>query len=109
MNILTVFLTLLSIIATPTNELTMETLETRTQDTLIIEYTQGIVLNDDCDGMILNTDDDYYNYISYSCIKEAVNPGDIIETYFIYNPYTTYTDDIIQRIDVLADGNIYIN
>jgi hypothetical protein len=25
-------------------------------------------------------------------------------TYFIYNPYTSYTDDVLTRIDFIIDG-----
>ena len=85
-----------------TDELTAELLEHRTEsDKIIIERCIGIVTNIDRagDGKILNTDDDYYNYISYSGVDFETHDGTIILSYFIYNPNTDYIDDIIERYD----------
>lgn len=85
-----------------TDELTAEILEHRTEsDEIIIERCIGIVTNTDRagDGKILNTNDDYYNYISYSGVDFEIYSGTIILSYFIYNPGTDYTDDIIERYD----------
>lgn len=71
----------------------------------IIEYDLGVVLDDDGNGKVINTSETYYNYISYRFLP--VEEGEIIETYLIYNP--GFEDDIILRIDVLEDGNIYFN
>lgn len=79
------------------SNLDAETLENRTGK-LIIERIVGIVLNDAGDGKVLNTDDPYYNYISYSCIGNF-RTGDIVVTYLYYNPETGYVDDVIYRSD----------
>ena len=87
------------------DELTNEILTSRTADTLIIEQCEGVALND-IDGVITNTSTNY-NYISYRDVD--AKPGEAVTTYCIYNPYTQYEDDILYRIDVVEDGNIYIN
>ncbi len=84
-----------------TDELTNEMLENRDGE-IIVEKTIGIVLNDEGDGEILNTSDDYYNYINYSRVENA-KEGDIILTYCIYNPDTNYIDDILLRFDYIID------
>ena len=84
-----------------TDDLTAEILENRNGN-IIIEKTIGQVLNENGDGIVLNTDDDYYNYISYRYV-EGAQTGDIILTYFIYNPDTSYIDDIMDRFDYIID------
>lgn len=79
------------------SNLDAETLENRTGK-LIVERVVGIVLNDAGDGKVLNTDDSYYNYISYRCIGNF-RAGDIVVTYLYYNPETGYVDDVIYRSD----------
>lgn len=83
------------------DDLDCETLENRNGN-IIIEKIIGQVLSAEGDGIILNTEDDYYNYISYRGVKCA-EVGDIVLTYCIYNPDTTYTDDIIERFDYIID------
>ena len=84
-----------------TNDITYDLLVNRNGN-ILIERTIGQVLNENGDGLILNTDDDYYNYISYRSVKDA-QVGDIILTYFIYNPDTSYEDDILDRFDYIID------
>jgi hypothetical protein len=79
------------------SQLSAEILENRNGN-LIIERVVGIVLNDAGDGKVLNTDDPYYNYISYRCIGNF-RTGDIVVTYLYYNPETGYIDDVIYRSD----------
>lgn len=83
------------------DDLDCDILENRNGN-IIIEKIIGKVLNTDGDGIIINTEDDYYNYISYRGVKDA-QVGDIILTYCIYNPDTAYTDDIIDRFDYIID------
>lgn len=78
-----------------------EILETRGDD-LIIERCIGKVINKRKDGRIINTDDPYYNYISYKGVREA-KKGDIIMTLFVYNPGNSYCDDIVDRFDYIID------
>lgn len=68
---------------------------------LVIEKFIGIVLNDQGDGRILNTESEY-NYICYSCV-DNVKHGNIILTYCIYNPDSNYSDDIVARYDYVID------
>lgn len=69
-----------------------------------IETTQGIVLDEYGNGLDLNATD-RYNYISYRYIDPV--PGEEITTYCIIEGEEP--DNIIYRIDVKADGNVYIN
>lgn len=89
-----------------TDELTAEILENRTQqDSIIIERVIGMVTNreQNGDGIVLNTSDTEYNYISYRSVDFETCDGTIILTYFIYNPGTDYVDDIMERYDFLLD------
>ena len=47
---------------------------------------------------------DYY-YISYRSVEDF-QEGDTILTYFIYNPDTNYTDDILERFDYVIDREV---
>ena len=84
------------------NDITAEIIESRTKDEIIIERCIGIVTNamQEGDGQVLNTDDSYYNYISYRSI-DGIEKGNIILTYLIYNPNSGYIDDIIERYDYI--------
>lgn len=84
--------------------LTEEMLLNRSKDgTIIIERVIGIVLDSDLNGEIINTDDGYY--INYSHIKD-IKEGDIILSYFVYNPDTNYIDDILYRFDYVLDSTM---
>lgn len=90
------------------DELTEEILINRTKnDTLIIERIIGVVTNKNRkgDGKILNTTDEYYNYINYSNADLPITDGTILLTYCIYNPDSDYTDDIVDRFDFILDRN----
>lgn len=71
--------------------------ERKEKNILYIEINYGTCLNANGDGKI-DTIDSYYNYISYRSM-EGVKAGDRIITYCIYNPYTTWYDDIAERYD----------
>ena len=85
-----------------TNELTYEMLTNR-NGKIIIEKVIGKVENDNLDGKILNCIDEEHDYICYKRV-DGVKKGNIVLTYFIYNPYTSYTDDVLTRIDFIIDG-----
>ena len=88
-----------------TDDLTLEAITTRTErNALVIERLVGVVLDTDGNGRILNTDDPYYNYISYRGV--SLNPGDIIVTYCIYDPSTDAEDDIMERFDTIICNSI---
>ena len=84
-----------------TDDLTLDEIITRQdRDALVIERMVGVVLNENGDGRVLNTEDTYYNYISYRYVTGA-RPGDIVVTYCIYNPENNVEDDIIERYDTI--------
>ena len=78
-----------------TYELTADILESRTEENIIVEVCVGTVLNENLDG------EAYGYYISYRSV-ENVQPGDTVITYFVYNPYNNYVDDIVERFDIIV-------
>lgn len=83
-----------------TDDLSTEILETRQgKGKLIIERCVGIVTDaEKGDGKILNTTSEY-DYISYRGVKGNLHKGDIVITYFVYNPDNNYVDDM-ERYDL---------
>lgn len=68
---------------------------------LIIERCIGVVVDEKTgEGHVIDCPD---LYVSYRCVPDIHN-GDIICTYFVYNPDTNYVDDIISRFDYIVDG-----
>lgn len=82
-------------------DLTMDALKNR-KGKIIIEQCIGIVTSSKGDGKILNGNDLEYDYINYSRVED-INVGDIILTYFVYNPDSNIIDDIIYRTDYIID------
>lgn len=78
------------------DQLTWKMLERRKNKVLFIEISKGTQLNTKGDGKI-ETKDPYYNYISYK--RCGFRKGDKIRTYCIFNPYTNWEDDVIERYD----------
>lgn len=74
----------------------MELLENR-DGKLVIEMAVGVVLDEDGNGKIINCQYCPDCYIHYSC----GSVGDVIESYFVYNPDTNYYDDIMDRYDYI--------
>ncbi|WP_295249887.1 hypothetical protein [Ruminococcus sp.] len=88
-----------------TRDITENLLASRIEDNgIIVERAIGIVTNAERqgDGKILNAIDGY-DYISYNGVDFQTYDGTIILTYLVYNPNTTYTDDIIERYDFCLD------
>ena len=97
-------------------ELTEEIL-THRNGNLIIEKVYGVVVDTEGNGRILEGDEDFkkahnrdYNgiaehnyYINYKGTEEA-QQGDIVLSYFVYNPDSNYTDDVIARFDYIMDN-----
>lgn len=82
-----------------TDELTAEILEHRTNgNKILVERVVGEVINEK-DGKILNTEETYYNYISYSKVNFAHKNGDVVVSYFVYNPFNNEIDDTLLRFD----------
>lgn len=84
------------------SELDADVLQNR-NGKLIIECCIGIVDNAETGaGHVLNEDPES-NYISYRGVP-GISTGNVICTYFIYNPDNNYKDDIIMRFDYIIDS-----
>ena len=81
-----------------TDDLTYEILTNR-NGRMIVEHLVGKVLDEDGNGIVMNTEDDNYNYISYSHLED-IEPGQVYDTYLYYNPDNNYEDDILYREDI---------
>ena len=86
------------------SDMTLEILQNR-DGKIIIEKVIGKVTTDNLDGEVMNVGKNMHNYISYRCVEGAKN-GDVVLTYFVYNPFTNAEDDVIIRTDFIIDGNI---
>ena len=83
------------------NDLTEEMLTTRADHNIMyIERIIGRVTDIEKNGTVLNPPKDGGYYISYASVKNA-RKGDIIVTYCVYNPYTNWDDDVIERWDFI--------
>lgn len=83
------------------NDLTEEMLTTRTDhNVMYIERIIGKVTDNKKNGKIINPPKDGGYYISYASVKGA-RKGDTIITYCVYNPYSNYDDDVIERWDFI--------
>lgn len=83
------------------NDLTEEMLTTRKDhNVMYIERIIGKVTDNAKNGKILNPPDDGGYYISYASVEDA-RKGDLIITYCVYNPYSNYEDDVIERWDFI--------
>lgn len=60
---------------------------------LIVEYTQTTVITEDGRKCAYNHAGEYIGH------NACYHDGDNVQTWFIYNPFTTYTDDLSIRID----------
>ena len=83
------------------NDLTEEMLTTRTDhNVMYIERIIGKVTDNEKNGKVLNPPEDGGYYISYASVADA-EIGDLIVTYCVYNPYSNYDDDVIERWDFI--------
>ena len=80
------------------SKLTIADLQNR-KGNIIIEKCIGTVTDLNGNGEVLNCTNPDYSYISYSNTK--ANIGDIVLTYFVYNPVNNVEDDIIFRFDFI--------
>lgn len=71
----------------------------------IVEKCIGVVLDEEGNGEVINGIPDY-NYICYAGLEEDLQPGTVVLTYCVYNPDTSYEDDIILRYDYIVTDNI---
>ena len=67
---------------------------------MYIERIIGKVTDNKKNGKIINPPKDGGYYISYTSVKGA-RKGDTIITYCVYNPYSNYDDDVIERWDFI--------
>ena len=83
------------------NDLTEEMLTTRADHNIMyIERIVGCVTDNEKNGKVLNPPEDGGYYISYTSVADA-RKGDLIITYCVYNPYSNYDDDFIERWDFI--------
>ena len=80
----------------PERKLTYAKRRSRKGKVLYIERCVGTVTTSNMDGVTTNGD-----YISYRCLKGKAKVGDVIVTYFAYNPNTRWIDDITDRCDAI--------
>lgn len=83
------------------DNLTLEEIEER-NGKLIIERVVGTVIDNNKNGCA-DHDDSYY--ICYNRVSNA-SVGSKICTYFVYNPFTNYVDDIIFRFDYIIENDV---
>lgn len=83
-------------------ELTTDILTNR-DGKIIIEKVIGEVTTQDLDGKILNCNANNNGYISYKN-TDGVKKGNIVLTYYVYNPLSNVEDDVLTRIDYIIDG-----
>ena len=67
---------------------------------MYIERIVGRVTDNKKNGKVLNPPKDGGYYISYKSVKGA-RKGDTIITYCVYNPFSNYDDDVIERWDFI--------
>ena len=83
------------------NDLTEEMLTTRADHNIMyIERIIGKVTDNAKNGKVLNPPVDGGYYISYASVEDA-EIGDTIITYCVYNPFSNYDDDVIERWDFI--------
>lgn len=83
------------------NNLTEEMLTSRKEHNIMyIERIIGKVTDNKKNGKVLNLPKDGGYYISYASVKGA-RKGDLIITYCVYNPFSNYDDDVIERWDFI--------
>ena len=83
------------------NDLTEEMLTTRADHNIMyIERIIGKVTDNEKNGKVLNPPKDGGYYISYASVKGA-RKGDLVITYCVYNPYSNWDDDVIERWDFI--------
>lgn len=83
------------------NDLTEEMLTTRKEKNIMyIERIIGKVTDNKKNGKVFNPPEDGGYYISYASVEDA-EIGDVIVTYCVYNPYSNYDDDVIERWDFI--------
>lgn len=72
---------------------------------IYIEVVDGVVLDDEGNGKILNANPANGDYIAYN---EKYNAGDKVASIFIYSPLSNAEDDIIARLDYNTQSGLNV-
>lgn len=72
---------------------------------IYIEVVDGVVLDDEGNGKVLNALPDNGDYIAYN---EKYNAGDKVVSLFIYNPLSNAEDDRLLRIDYNTQSGLNV-
>lgn len=72
---------------------------------IYIEVVNGVVLDEEGNGEILNALPDNGDYIAYNGKYSA---GDKVTSLFIYNPLSNAEDDIILRLDYNTQSGLNV-
>lgn len=81
------------------SELSAEILKNRLGKT-VVERCIGIVKDVETgEGVLLNTEDPNFNYISYRGVYRPISNGSIVLSYMVYSSHNNSVDDIVERYD----------
>ena len=87
------------IVVYDSSELSAEILENRLGQT-VVERCIGIVKDVNTgDGILLNTEDPNFNFISYRGVYRPISNGSVILSYMVYSSHNNSVDDIVERYD----------
>ncbi|MEY8573251.1 hypothetical protein AALD01_02415 [Oscillospiraceae bacterium 21-37] len=87
------------IVVYDSSELSAEILENRLGQT-VVERCIGIVKDADTgEGILLNTEDPNFNFISYRGVYRPISNGSVVLSYMVYSSYNNSVDDIVERYD----------
>ncbi len=87
------------IVVYDSSELSAEILENRLGQT-VVERCIGIVKDVDTgEGILLNTEDPNFNFISYRGVYRPISNGSVVLSYMVYSSYNNSVDDIVERYD----------
>lgn len=87
------------IVVYDSSELSAEILENRLGQT-VVERCIGIVKDVNTgDGILLNTEDPNFNFISYRGVYRPISNGSVVLSYMVYSSYNNSVDDIVERYD----------
>ncbi len=91
------------IVVYDSSELSAEILENRLGQT-VVERCIGIVKDVDTgEGILLNTEDPNFNFISYRGIYRPIRNGSIVLSYMVYSACNNSVDDIVERYDFVVE------
>ena len=51
------------------------------------------------EGILLNTEDPNFNFISYRGVYRPISNGSVVLSYMVYSSYNNSVDDIVERYD----------